>query len=52
MFVKLEENKIYDTMFAFVSECKNKETKKHMYEAITLISMSRSKMDSISKILT
>lgn len=52
MFVKLEENKIYDTMFEFVGECKNKETKKHMYEAITLIAMSRSKMDSIGKILT
>ena len=52
MFVKLEESKIYDTMIKFVSECKNKETKRHMYEAITLITMSRSKMESISKILT
>lgn len=52
MFIKLEENQIYDTMFGFVGECKNKETKKHMYEAITLIAMSRSKMDSIGKILT
>lgn len=51
MFVKLEESKVYDTMVKFVSECKNKETKRHLYEAITLISMSRSKMDSISKIL-
>ena len=52
MFEKLEECKIYDTMIKFVSECKNKETKRHMYEAITLITMSRSKMESISKILT
>ena len=52
MFVKLEESKVYDTMIKFVSECKNKETKRHMYEAITLITMSRSKMESISKILT
>ena len=52
MFVKLEESKIYETMVKFVTECKNKETKRHLYEAITLITMSRSKMDSISKILT
>lgn len=52
MFVKLEEGKVYETMAKFVNECKNKETKRHMYETITLITMSRSKMDSISKILT
>lgn len=52
MFVKLEESKVYETMVKFVTECKNKETKRHLYEAITLITMSRSKMDSISKILT
>ena len=52
MFMKLEESKIYDTMVAFVGECKNKETKRHLYEAITLITMSRSKMDSITKILS
>ncbi len=52
MFLKLEENKIYETMVRFVNECKNKETKRHLYETITLITMSRSKMDSIAKILT
>jgi hypothetical protein len=52
MFIKLEESKIHETMVGFVSECKNKETKRHMYEAITLITMSRSKMDSITKIIT
>ncbi len=52
MFLKLEESQIYETMVKFVAECKNKETKRHLYEAITLITMSRSKMDSISKILT
>jgi hypothetical protein len=52
MFVKLEESKIYETMVRFVNECKNKETKRHLYETISLITMSRSKMDSISKILT
>lgn len=52
MFIKLEDCKIHETMVRFVNECKNKETKRHMYEAITLITMSRSKMDSISKIIT
>ena len=52
MFLKLEDCRIYDTMVKFVNECKNKETKRHMYEAITLITMSRSKMESIGKILT
>lgn len=52
MYIKLEDNKIYECLVGFVQECKNKETKKHIYEAITLISMSRTKMDSISKILT
>jgi len=52
MFIKLEESKVYDTMVKFVTECKNKETKRHIYETITLITMSRSKMDSIGKILT
>jgi hypothetical protein len=52
MFIKLEESKIHETMVRFVNECKNKETKRHMYEAITLITMSRSKMDSITKIIT
>lgn len=52
MFIRLEESKIHETMVRFVTECKNKETKRHMYEAITLIAMSRSKMDSIAKIIT
>jgi len=52
MFFKLEDAHVYDMMVKFVVECKNKETKKHLYEAITLISMSRSKMESITKILT
>lgn len=38
-------------MIKFVNECKSKETKRHIYEAITLITMSRSKMDSIGQIL-
>ena len=51
MFMKLEENEIYDVLVRFVNECKKKETKRHLYEAITLISMSKQKMESISKIL-
>ena len=52
MFIRLEDSKVHDTMVRFVAECKNKETKRHLYETITLITMSRSKMDSISQILT
>jgi hypothetical protein len=52
MYLKLEGSKVYETMLSFVGECKNKETKRHMYEAITLITMSRSKMESIYKILS
>jgi hypothetical protein len=51
MFMKLEENSIYDVLVRFVNECKKKETKRHLYEAITLITMSKQKMESISKIL-
>lgn len=52
IYIKLEESEVYDVMVTFVSDCKNKETKRHIYETITLITMSRSKMDSISKIQT
>ncbi len=52
LFHRLEFFGIYDTMTRFVNECRNKETKKHLYEAITLITMSRTKMNSISHILT
>ncbi len=51
LFCRLEQFRIYDTMVGFVHECRNKETKKHLYEAITLISMSRTKMTSIEQIL-
>lgn len=52
MFLRLEQSGIYDTMVTFVNECKKKETKRHLYETITLITMSRTKMDSIGQILT
>ena len=52
MYTFLEESKVYDVMVIFANHCKNKETKRHMYEAITLINMSRSKMESIKKILS
>jgi hypothetical protein len=51
MFMALENDNIYECMIDFVQECKNKETKRHLYEAITLITMSRSKIDSITKII-
>ncbi len=51
LFGRLEHFGIHDTMTKFVSECRNKETKRHLYEAITLITMSRTKMTSITQIL-
>ncbi|CDW90949.1 UNKNOWN [Stylonychia lemnae] len=51
MYMKLEENQIQELMMKFVNECKKKETKRHIYETITLISMSKQKMESISKII-
>ncbi len=51
LYYRLEEGRIFDTMQKFVTECKNKETKRHMYEALTLLTMSRSKMESISQLL-
>ena len=51
MFMKLDENQIQELMMKFVNECKKKETKRHIYETITLISMSKQKMESISKII-
>lgn len=41
MFIKLDENAIQELMMKFVNECKKKETKRHLYETITLISMSK-----------
>jgi len=52
LFAKLEGSQVLETMSSFVSECKNKETKRHLYEAVTLITMGRSKMDSITKIIS
>jgi hypothetical protein len=37
-------------MTKFISECKNKETRRHMHEAIAFIQMARQKMECISEI--
>jgi hypothetical protein len=49
--MRLEENDIQEMVMGFVNECKKKETKRHLYETITLIAMSKQKMESISKII-
>ncbi len=51
MFMRLEDNNILELVMSFVNECKKKETKRHLYETISLIQMSKQKMESISKIL-
>ena len=39
-------------MTQFIEECRNKETKKYLYEALTLIEMARQKMHGIQVIYT
>eukprot|EP00347_Sterkiella_histriomuscorum_P003729 403363170 len=51
MFMRLDENQIQELLMKFVNECKKNETKRHLYETITLITMSKQKMVSISRIL-
>jgi len=51
MFIKLEDNKIQELLAQFVNECKKPETKRHLYEAITVLSMGKQKMESIITIL-
>ena len=51
MFFCLEENLIYETMVKYVDECTKSDTKRHLYEAIALITMSRQKMESLTKIV-
>lgn len=37
LFLLLEESNVYDAIVDFIGVCKNKETKRHLYEASTLI---------------
>lgn len=52
MFLILEENHIYAAIVEFIGVCKNKETKRHLYEASQMIQMARTKMASIVHIYT
>ena len=52
VFLKLEEVKVFEVMTQFIEECRNKETKKYLYEALTLIQMARQKMHGIQVIYT
>lgn len=47
LFLILEECDVYRIMNQFVGECRSTETKRHLYEAVTLMTMSRTKMESI-----
>lgn len=47
VFQRLEQAGIHDTMSKFLHDCKNQESKRHLYEAVTLVTMARSKMDNI-----
>ena len=43
---------MFEVMTQFIEECRNKETKKYLYEALTLIEMARQKMHGIQVIYT
>ena len=51
MFLRLEDAHIYDTMVVFVNDCEKRETKRHLWEAISLMAMSKQKMQSIAIIV-
>jgi hypothetical protein len=44
IFLMLEEENVFTCIVEFLNVCKNRETKKHLHEASTLIAMSRKKM--------
>jgi hypothetical protein len=41
---------VYALVKKFLPECRNRETKRHLYETITIMSMARRKMNSIDTI--
>lgn len=51
MFYCMEKLNIYETLVSFVEKCYKNETKRHLYEAITFLTMARQKMESITRIL-
>lgn len=52
LFLKIEEASVHSVMSKFLDECRNKETKRHLYEAISFIEMARQKMHGIAEIYT
>ena len=47
LYLRLEEANITTILNNFINECRNQETKRHMYEAIAFLEMSRQKMHGI-----
>lgn len=51
VFQRLEQAAVYEEIQKFIPGCKNQESKRHLYEALTLISMVRTKMNGLDGIL-
>ena len=51
LYQLLEKEDVYTVLKNFLKECRNKETKRHIYEALTLIHMSRGKQSSIENLI-
>lgn len=52
LLLKIEEVNVYDVINVFVRECRNKETRRHLFETAAFIEMARQKMQGITEIYT
>ena len=50
-FAELEQERILEAASDFLEVCKNKETKRHLYELLTIMNIGKKKMNSIEYIL-
>lgn len=51
VFAQLEQASVFEEIQRFYPECKNQESRRHLYEALTLVQMVRTKMGGIDGIL-
>jgi len=51
-YFKLEEHKVFELACKFLNVCSNKETKRHLYEMVSLLNITRNKMQSIGQVLS
>lgn len=51
IFEWIEQNQLKSVLENFIKECRSREAKKHMYEALSIIEICRRKLRSIESIL-